>query len=161
MLSSNKKKKAIFLTVILLLMISGFVSAQDKITDLKFGHSLVSDMDIFRTLQSLVKVQGTGGLYQDGLYLLTHYGEREGIFQKENQEAIDNPLINQTWRYCSVFSTTTENSVIMGRNWDNQNVGSIIISLYHPPRRILLDFLFQSHRIGFSVKHRPESNQIE
>lgn len=132
MLSSNKKKKAIFLTVILLLMISGFVSAQDKITDLKFGHSLVSDMDIFRTLQSLVKVQGTGGLYQDGLYLLTHYGEREGIFQKENQEAIDNPLINQTWRYCSVFSTTTENSVIMGRNWDNQNVGSIIISLYHP-----------------------------
>lgn len=133
MLFNNKKKKTIFLAVILLIIISGFVSAQDKIIDLIFGQSPGSNSDTSRTLQSLVKVQGTGGLYQDGLYLLTHYGDREDIFQKENQEAIDNPLINQTWRYCSVFSTTTENSVIMGRNWDNQNVGSIIISLYHPP----------------------------
>jgi len=133
MQSRKKKKRTIFMAVILLLMISGFISAQDKITDLKFGQFLVSDVDIFRTLQSLVKVQYTGGLYQDGLYLLTHYGDREDLFQKENQEAIDNPLKNQTWRYCSVFSTTTENSVILGRNWDNQNVGSIIINLYHSP----------------------------
>jgi predicted choloylglycine hydrolase len=63
---------------------------------------------------------------------LTHVGDREDIFQKENQEAIDNPLINQTWRYCSIFSSANENSVVMGRNWDNQNVGSIIVSLYHP-----------------------------
>jgi choloylglycine hydrolase len=85
-------------------------------------------------LQSLVKAQGTVGLYQDGLYLLTHFGDREEIFQKENQKLIDNPYLNDTWRYCSVFSATTEKSVIMGRNWDNQNVGSIIISLYHPPK---------------------------
>jgi len=134
MLFNNKKKKTIFLTVILLLMISGFVSAQDEIVDLKFGQPPASNSDTTRTLQSLVKVQGTGGLYQDGLYLITHFGDREDIFQKENQEAIDNPLINKTWRYCSVFSTTTENSVIMGRNWDNQNVGSIILSLSHPPK---------------------------
>jgi len=133
MLFNDMKKRTIFPTIILLLMISGFVSAQDEIIDLKFGQPPVSDSDISRTLQSLVKVQGTGGLYQDGLYLMTHFGEREDIFQKENQNAIDNPWRNDTWRYCSVFSTTTENSVIVGRNWDNQNVGSIIVSLYHPP----------------------------
>lgn len=129
----NKKKKTIFPTLIFLLMISWIVSAKDEIIDLKFGQSPVSNSDASRTLQSLVKVQGTGGLCQDGLYLLTHYGGREDIFQKENRELIDNPAINQTWRYCSIFSTTAENSVIMGRNWDNQNVGSIIISLYQPP----------------------------
>jgi hypothetical protein len=133
LLFNNKKNKNILLSVILLIIISGFVPAQDEIIDLKFGESPGSNSDTSRTLQSLVKVQGTGGLYQDGLYLLTHYGDREDIFQTENQEAIDNPLINKTWRYCSVFSSAAENSVIMGRNWDNQNVGSIIISLYHPP----------------------------
>jgi hypothetical protein len=131
---NNKRKATIFPTVILVLVISGLVSAQDEIIDLKFGEPPVADSDISRTLQSLTKVQGTGSLYQDGLYLLTHFGDREDIFRKENQNAIDNPWRDDTWRYCSVFSTTTENSVIMGRNWDNQNVGSIIVSLYHPPR---------------------------
>ncbi|MCK4820733.1 linear amide C-N hydrolase [bacterium] len=133
MLFNNKRNNSILLTATSLLMISGFLLAQDEIIDLKFGQSPVSNSDTSRTLQSLVKVQGTGGLYQDGLYLLTHYGDHGNIFQKENQKAIDNPLINHTWRFCSVFSTTTENSVVMGRNWDNQNVGSIIVSLYHPP----------------------------
>jgi predicted choloylglycine hydrolase len=132
MLSDNKKKTAMVLTALISLMISAFASAQDDIIDLEFGQPPVSDSEISRTLQSLVKVQGTGGLCQDGLYLMTHFGDHEDLFQKENQKAIDNPLINATWRYCSVFSTTTENSVIMGRNWDNQNVGSIIVSLYHP-----------------------------
>jgi hypothetical protein len=133
MLLNKKKTQTILLTVILLLTISGFVSAEDEITNLKFGQPPVSGSDTSRTLESLVKVQGTGGLYQDGLYLMTHFGDREDLFQKENQNAIDNPWTDNTWRYCSVFSTTTENSVIMGRNWDNQNVGSIIVSLYHPP----------------------------
>ncbi len=134
MLFKNKKKKTIFLAGILFLMISGFVSAQDKITDLKFGQPLVSDSDVSRTLQSMVRVRAISETYSTGgLYLMTHFGYREELFQKENQNAIDNPMRNQTWRYCSVFSTSSENSVIMGRNWDNQNVGSIIVSLYRPP----------------------------
>jgi predicted choloylglycine hydrolase len=124
----------VLLAAVSLLMISGPVSAQERISELKFGESSVSNTDISRTLQSLVKVQGTGGLYQDGLYLMTHFGDREEIFQKENQNAIDNPWRSNTWRYCSVFSTTAEDSVVMGRNWDNQNVGSIIVSLYHPAK---------------------------
>ena len=133
-------------------MISGCVSAQDEIIDLSFGQAPISNSDTSRTLQSLVKVQGTVGLYQDGLYLMTHYGDREDIFQKENQEAIDNPMINQTWRYCSVFSTATENSVIMGRNWDNQTVGSIIISLYQPPKGYSSISFCRSIDLGFGHK---------
>jgi hypothetical protein len=134
MLLNGRKKKTIFLAVVLSILISGFVSAQDKIIELKFAEPPASDSDAYRTLQSLVRVRDISETYSTGgLYLLTHYGDREELFQKENQKAIDNPLINQTWRYCSIFSATTEDSVVMGRNWDNQNVGSIIVSLYNPP----------------------------
>ncbi|MGB2769295.1 MAG: linear amide C-N hydrolase, partial [Candidatus Zixiibacteriota bacterium] len=156
MLFNNNKKKTICMTVVLLLMISGFVSAQGEIIDLEFAHPTVSDSDTSRTLQSLVKVQGTGQFCEDGLYLMTHFGDREDMFQKENQELIDNPCINQTWRHCSVFSTATENSVIMGRNWDNQNVGSIIISLYHPPKGYSSISFCRSIELGFGHKDLEE-----
>jgi hypothetical protein len=133
MLLNSKKNEIIFLTVILVLMISGFGSAQDEIIDLKFGQPSASDSDVSKTLQSLVKVRGISETYgTGGLYLMTHYGDREGFYEKENQQLIDNPVRNQTWRYCSLFSTTTDHAIIMGRNWDNQNVGSIIVSLYYP-----------------------------
>ena len=134
MRSPIKCRATIFRAVVALLVISGSVSAQDRIVSLNFEQPPASDSDTSRTLQSLVKVQGTVGLYQDGLYLLTHYGDREDLFQRENQRAIDHPMIDQTWRYCSVFSSATGDSIVMGRNWDNQNVGSIIISLYRPPK---------------------------
>lgn len=131
---NNKKPKTVLLTVVILLTVSGFVTAQDKVIELKFGQPPVSDSDASRTLQSLIKVRDISETYSTGgLYLMTHFGDREELFQKENQELIDNPFINQSWRYCSLFAAATENSVIMGRNWDNQNVGSIIVSLYHPP----------------------------
>ena len=75
-------------------MISGFVTAEDEIINLKFEQPTISDSDTSRTLQSLIKIQGTGQFCQDGLYLMTHYGDREEIFQKENQEMIINPLLN-------------------------------------------------------------------
>jgi hypothetical protein len=128
---SNKTATA-FLTVILLLMIPGSSTAQSEVIDLEFAQPPVSDSDTARTLKSLVKVQGTGQFCEDGLYLMTHFGDREEIFRKENQEMMDNPLINRTWRHCTLFSSINENSVIMGRNWDNQTVGSIIVNLYHP-----------------------------
>jgi hypothetical protein len=152
MLFNNNNKKTVFTTAILLVMISRFVSAQDEIIDLKFGYPPVSDSDTSRTLQSLVKVKGTGQFCEDGLYLMTHFGDHDDIFRKENQELIDNPYINQTWRHCSVFSTTTENSAIMGRNWDNQNVGSIIISLYHPPKGYSSISFCRSIDLGFGHK---------
>ncbi|MFC2146363.1 erythromycin esterase family protein [Acidobacteriota bacterium] len=45
MLFYPKKKKNIFLTIIVLLLISGFISAQEDINDLKFGNSPVSNSD--------------------------------------------------------------------------------------------------------------------
>ncbi len=145
------KKRSRFLAVIFLFAISGIVSAQDQIIDLKFGQPPVSSSDESRTLQSLVKVQGTGGLCPDGLYLLTHFGDRENIFQKENQSSIDNPMKNNTWRYCSVFTAASGNSLTMGRNWDNQNVGSIIVSLYHPSKGYASISFSRAVDMGFTV----------
>lgn len=130
---SSKIRKALLLTVILILMIQGFVSAQGEIVDLKFADPPVSGSDTSRTLKSLVRVRDISETYSTGgLYLITHFGDREGSFHRENQASIDNPLSNQTWRYCSVFSARSEGNVIVGRNWDNQNVGSIIVNLYCP-----------------------------
>jgi hypothetical protein len=139
-------------TVCSLFMISGLVSAQEKITELKFAQPPVSGSDTSRTLQSLVKVQGTGQFCEDGLYLMTHFGDLEDLFQKENQKAIDNPLIDQTWRHCSVFSASGERGVVLGRNWDNQNVGSIIIDLYRPPDGYSSISFCRSIDLGFGHK---------
>jgi hypothetical protein len=132
---NNKKRIRALFTVIFLLAVSGFFKAQEKVIELKFGQAPASDSDVEKTLNSMVKVRDISETYSTGgLYLITHYGDREDLFQKENQKMIDNPMINQTWRYCSLFAASAENSVLMGRNWDNQNVGSIIVNLYHPPK---------------------------
>jgi hypothetical protein len=132
MLPKHKIIKINILSLILLLLISGFTSAQDRLIELQFGELPDSKSDTTKTIQSLIKVQGEGGICQDGLYLLTNVGDREDLFFRENQRAIKDPLINHTWRFCSVFSIHNDNSVLMGRNWDNQNVGSIIVNLYYP-----------------------------
>ena len=161
MIFYSKKTRNIFLEVALLFLISGSVSAQDETINLQFEQPPVSDSDTSRTLQSLVKVQGTGQFCEDGLYLMTHYGDREEIFQIENQEMIDNPLINQTWRHCSLFSSTNEDSVVMGRNWDNQNVGSIIVSLYYPPKGYSSISFTRSISMGFGHKDlEPHKSSI-
>jgi len=149
----NRNKTFIFLTIILVFMTSGFTGAEDKIIALKFKQPPVSDSDLSRTLQSLVKVQGTGQFCQDGLYLMTHFGDREDLFQKEHQKAIDHPWKYDSWRFCSVFSAATEDRVIMGRNWDNQNVGSIIVSLYHPPGGYTSISFSRSIDLGFGHKN--------
>lgn len=97
--------KMILLAVISLLVFVQPASAQDGIIDLKFSDPPVSDSDTSRTLESLAKAQGTGGPCQRGLYLMTHCGEREDLFQAENQGLIDNSLVNQTWRYCGMSET--------------------------------------------------------
>ena len=127
-------KKILGCILLHIVILPGIVSAETKIVDIKFKDSKLSESDSARSLDSLVKIQGKDGLCQDALYLMTHYGDREELFRKENQKAIDNPMINQTWRFCSIFSAADSDSMIMGRNWDNQNVGSIIVNLYKPAK---------------------------
>ena len=52
MLFSNVKKKTIFFTTILLLVILGFLSAHNKVIELKFAQPPVSDSDESRTLRN-------------------------------------------------------------------------------------------------------------
>jgi hypothetical protein len=127
-------------------------AARAEILEVKFKQPPAADSDASRTLQSLVKVRDIGEQYATGgLYLMTHYGDREEIFRKENQRAIDHPMMEESWRYCTVFSTKHENSVIMGRNWDNENVGSIIVSLYLPPRGYASVSLTRAIDMGFPL----------
>ena len=119
--------------VTLFLLAAAPASAQETITELNFGSPSGEGSDTARTLHTLVKVQGTGGLNQDGLYLITQIGDRSTICAAENQTSIDTPWRAQTWRYCSQFTTHAGGATLMGRNWDNQNVGSIIVSLNQPP----------------------------
>lgn len=107
--------------------------AQEQVVEVMFAEPPVSDSDLSRTLESLVTVRGIGEQYATGgLYLITHFGDREELFRKENQRAMDHPWIEDTWRFCSAFSARWGDSVTVGRNWDNQNVGSIIVSFYRP-----------------------------
>jgi len=121
------------LTVFLFLLFSTSSFAQEEIIELKFKKTSDEDSCASKSLQSLIRVRRISEQYATGgLYLMTQCGDYEDLFQKENQKAIDNPMINESWRYCSIFSTKIEDSVLMGRNWDNQNVGSIIVTLYKP-----------------------------
>ncbi|NCA77418.1 MAG: linear amide C-N hydrolase [Alphaproteobacteria bacterium] len=92
------------------------------------------------------KISGTEVFCEDGLYLISLSGDFTTLFEKENRKAIDHPMINEPWRFCSVFSYYNINGnektdqpkpdsslcVVMGRNWDNQNVGSILVTWYRP-----------------------------
>lgn len=127
-------KQILGCVLFLIIILSSIASAEVKTVDIKFKESTLPESDAARSVDSIIKIQGKGGLCQDALYLMTHYGDREELFNKENQNAIENPMINQTWRFCSIFSTAGGDSMIMGRNWDNQNVGSIIVNLYKPAK---------------------------
>ena len=156
MIPGRKTVHLVLPTIISLLIVPGVLSAENETAVLEFAELPVSGSDTSRTLQSLVRVRGTGRFCQDGLYLMTHVGDRDEIFEEENRALIDNPFINQTWRFCSVFSAHTDTSVIVGRNWDNQNVGSIIVSLYHPPNGYSSISFCRSIDLGFGHKDLTE-----
>ncbi|MBU0692379.1 MAG: linear amide C-N hydrolase [Candidatus Eisenbacteria bacterium] len=156
MQSKGLGKLTMILTVGLMVAIARSLMAQDELINLKFEEPPIADSDETRSLESLVKVQGTGQFCEDGLYLMTQYGEREELFIRENQKLIDLPLINQPWRYCSVFSSANEEAVFMGRNWDNQNVGSIIVSLNYPPDGYSSISFSRSIDVGFGHKDLEE-----
>jgi len=133
MLFIIRKQKIVLLAVILSFLLAGPAAAQDKLVELQFAQAPAAGTDAARTLQSLVKVRDIGEQYATGgLYLITHYGDRGELFEKENQKTMDHTWINDTWRFCSAFSAGSGSGAVMGRNWDNQNVGSIILNLYRP-----------------------------
>ena len=114
-----KLTRSIFLFCIF--VVSTFV--QGQIIDVNFTKIQGVDTDQAKTLKSIVKARDISEQYATGgLYLMTHYGTLDELFQKENQKLINHPWIEQTWRFCSIFSTPTEDGVVIGRNWDNQNV---------------------------------------
>jgi len=123
-------------------------SASAAVTELEFreptrpaaGES--NEPDVGRVLDSIVRVR-------DGLYLVTIQGDCSELLLDENQDMIDDPLINDRSRYCSVFSTAGENGVFMGRNWDNENVGSIMGVLYRPTGGYDSIFFARSIELGF------------
>ena len=130
MLTHSNTHRTSLLIAAFLLLNAGSAQSQEKVIDLILGPIPAAGSDTIRTLESLTRVRGEGGLCQDALYLMSHYGDRMELFKQENQKAMDNPMINDTWRYCSIFANGGGDSVIVGRNWDNQNVGSIIISYW-------------------------------
>ncbi|MDD3642279.1 MAG: linear amide C-N hydrolase, partial [Candidatus Krumholzibacteria bacterium] len=115
------------------LAVSAGGPARAEIVELRFSEPPAAGSDIERTLASVVEARGIDVRYSTGgLYLITHYGDRTELFEAENRKLIEEPWIGQPWRFCSVYSYAAGDSVIVGRNWDNQNVGSIIVSLYRP-----------------------------
>lgn len=126
-------RKIAFWAIVPLLILCACSPTREQIVEIKFAEPPASESDLSRTLESLVTVKGIGGQYATGgIYLITHYGDREELFREENQRVIEHPLIEDTWRFCSAFSAHQGDSVTTGRNWDNPNVGSIIINLYRP-----------------------------
>jgi hypothetical protein len=124
-----------FLIALSLLVTSAVAPAPGEVVDLDFGPLPVADAGTPGPSLSVVKVRGAGGPCQDALYLLTVRGELEDLFRQENRRAIDHPMIEETWRFCSAFSTHAGDDVLVGRNWDNQNVGSVIVSYCRAPGR--------------------------
>jgi hypothetical protein len=120
--------------VVVLVLIVGVHPALGEVIELEFKNPAEGDAGEDPALGSLVKVRGPGGVRLNGLYLMTHYGDHEEHFISENQAMIVRPLIEQPWRYCSVFSYGNKEHMIVGRNWDNENVGSIIVNLYLPEK---------------------------
>jgi len=120
--------------VILLLSFAAALPTSAEVIELEFKNPPAVENDTERTLESLVKVRGPGGVHLNGLYLMTHYGDRDALFAQEHQSMKETPLIERPWRYCSVFFSSNENHIIVGRNWDNENVGSIIVNFYRPQK---------------------------
>jgi hypothetical protein len=152
-----KKLIALISSMFLALIFSGPVIAQEQIVELKFRQLSEANSDTLQILQSIVTVRDISEQYSTGgLYLLTHNGDQEKLFKEENQQLIKHPWLEQTWRFCSIFSSTTNNGIIMGRNWDNQNVGSIIVSYYNPPNGYASISFSRAIDMGFPLNVRVD-----
>ena len=101
-------RKIAFLAIVPFLMLCACSPTREQIVEIKFAEPPASESDLSRTLESLVTVKGIGGQYATGgIYLITHYGDREELFREENQRVIEHPMIEDTWRFCSAAWSAT------------------------------------------------------
>lgn len=145
----NKAKEVYNPFIILfagILLLSGFVNGQNVQTETISFPSFPKKSADDDPLMSVKKIRGTEVFCEDGLYLISLTGDLTTLFEQENRKALDQPMISEPWRFCSVFSyhNTAANEqagqpkpdsgrcMVMGRNWDNQNVGSILLTWYQP-----------------------------
>lgn len=130
---------------ILVLVLAVPATAQDAVVELEFieqGEAPSTEIDVGRVLDSIVRVR-------DGLYLMTIEGDCSDLLLDENQDMLDDPLINDRSRHCSGFSASGGEAALMGCNWDNENVGSIVATLYHPTEGYSSMFFFRTIELGF------------
>ena len=84
------KKIFVLTSSLFLFFITSPTFAQVQIINVNFAQITGTDSDNAKTLSSLVKVRDISEQYATGgLYLITHYGNLEELFQKENQKLID------------------------------------------------------------------------
>ncbi len=109
-------------------------AALRQVVEVSFKQPSAAETGEAKTLHTLVRVRDISEQYSTGgLYLMTEEGDFEELFRHEIRRAFEVPFITESWRWCSIFATRNKDSVV-GRNWDNQNVGSIIVSLYRPSK---------------------------
>ena len=91
------KKKTFIPAALFLLLLTGFLAAEEKVIEIRFKEPAAEESDQARTLKSMVRVREISEQYATGgLYLLTHYGDYEELFEKENPES---------WEKCFVVAT--------------------------------------------------------
>jgi len=133
MRSSNRLASVARLILVVLVLSTSNLASGGEVVDLEFKPPSVQTDDPSQVDWSIAKIRAPAGSCQNALYLTAHLGDLGPAFAQANREAIENPMICETWRFCSVFAGEDDHGSIVGRNWDNQNVGSVIVSLYKPP----------------------------
>ena len=129
--------------------------SNSKPLDVNFPPAPASGTEREKTLQSVLRIRDISEQYATGgLYLIRHFGDREALFEKENDELLRNHWINQTWRFCTIFSAKSADSVVIGRNWDNQNVGSVVASRYKPSKGYASVSFTRAIDLGFPLNVR-------
>jgi len=143
MLSTIRPGTAALAAAILMLTLALPVAAADVI-DLDFVEPHAGDSGVARVLNTVTRVD-------KGLYLMTVEGDFEELYAAENQVQIDDPLIDprNRARHCSAFRASGGDAVMMGRNWDNENVGSIIATLYRPDTGYVSISFCRAIELGF------------
>lgn len=123
--------------------------------DIGFATTPASGTDREKTLGSVVRIRDISEQYATGgLYLITQVGDRGALFERENSELLRHHWIEQPWRFCTIFSSANSGSPITGRNWDNQNVGSVIVSRYQPPGGYASISFARAIDLGFAINLR-------
>ena len=123
--------------------------------DVSFPEAPAAGTERARTLQSVRKIRDISEQYATGgLYLITQVGDRGALFENENDTLLHHHWIDQTWRFCTIFVSKSADSEVVGRNWDNQNVGSVIVSRYQPTKGYASVSFSRAIDLGFPLNVR-------